>query len=254
MPGLLPRLLPLALAAALAAGCGARSELSTGANRSSTTGGQGGGGGGGGADACQGGGGPTVLAGRIRDFHDTHPDFEEGVINLDPGIVEPSLGSDGKPVYAGADGNPTTSGQANFDTWYRDVEGVNLGMDLTLPLEDAGNGLAFASDAFFPIDGQLFGDEGRPHNYHFTLEAHATFRYRGGEVFAFEGDDDLWAFIDRRLALDLGGVHGTESGAVSLDELGLTPGEVYPLDVFFAERQTSGSTFHVWLVGFDLCP
>ena len=85
------------------------------------------------------------------------------------------------------------------------------------------------------------------------LTGRIWFRYQGGEVFSFEGDDDMFVFIDARLALDLGGVHSTESGSVELDTLGLTPGGVFPLDVFFAERHTDGSTFRLHLLGFDLC-
>ena len=91
----------------------------------------------------------------------------------------------------------------------------------------------------------MLGNQGRPHNYHFTLELHTTFTYRGGEVLQFTGDDDLWVFIDQRLVLDLGGIHSAETGAVDLDSLGLTVGQTYRLDLFFAERHTTESTFQL---------
>jgi fibro-slime domain-containing protein len=52
-------------------------------------------------------------------------------------------------------------------------------------------------------------------------------------------------FINGKLVIDLGGVHGAESATVLLDSLGLTRGSTYPLDLFFAERHVTGSHFRV---------
>jgi fibro-slime domain-containing protein len=102
---------------------------------------------------------------------------------------------------------------------------------------------------FFPIDGELWGNEGRRHNYHFTLEASTTFEYRGGEVFSFAGDDDMWVFINRKLAINLGGLHQSLADEVVIDEFartaGMTPRNVYPLHFFFAERHTVDSHFTI---------
>jgi fibro-slime domain-containing protein len=75
------------------------------------------------------------------------------------------------------------------------------------------------------------------------------FKYNGGEVFTFRGDDDLWVFVNGKLGLDLGGVHGALEGTLDLDanaaRLGVTPGNVYALDFFQAERHTSESNFRI---------
>lgn len=188
------------------------------------------------------------LTGTVRDFHSTHPDFEN-YNGSDPGIVESTLGIDGKPVYAGQLGNPSTSGQVNFDQWYRDVPGVNLSSPLTITLDNSGNVdpnvYTYSNNSFFPIDGQQFGDEGNPHNFHFTYEIHSEFTYQGGEDFTFAGDDDLWVFIDKQLVIDLGGVHFTQTASVDLDTLGLIVGNTYDFDLFFAERHTFFSTFRI---------
>lgn len=194
-----------------------------------------------------------MLVGTVRDFSTKHPDFEKFSAD-DRGMLETTLGADGEPVYAHPDGTtPTTTGKADFDAWYHDTPGVNQSAPLSLPLLPVIGGLAFDSDVFFPIDNQLGGNEGNPHNFHFTYEGHIHFRHTAGEIFRFTGDDDLWAFIDNRLVIDLGGVHPTESMQIAIDDLGLTPGETYPLDIYFAERHTDGSTLHVDLLGFDLC-
>jgi len=183
------------------------------------------------------------LTTTVRDFNASHPDFE-GLMQADTGIVQSTLGADGKPVYAGLTGNPTTSGAATFNQWYNDVAGVNMSGTYNLTLDDIGGGIyQFSDSTFFPIDNQLFGNEGRSHNYHFTLELHSKFTYQAGQMFTFTGDDDVFVFIDDQLVIDLGGVHSAQTDSVNLDTLGLTAGANYSFDLFFAERHTTDSSF-----------
>jgi fibro-slime domain-containing protein len=143
----------------------------------------------------------------------------------------------------------STSGAANFEMWFHDAP-LNLSQPLDLqllPSKEEPGFFVYDNHEFFPIDGQLLGNEGRGHNFHFTLEASTTFEYRGGEVFSFSGDDDMWVFINRRLAIDLGGPHPSLSANVALDDFatnaGLQRGDIYPLHFFFAERHTFASNF-----------
>ena len=186
------------------------------------------------------------LTGTIRDFNSSHPDFEGGIGEVVTGMVAPTLGADGNPVYI-ADGAGETTNAANFDQWYNPSPGVNLRRNHTITLDNGGSGniFSFSSNSFFPIDDQLFGNEGRAHNYHFTYKLNTQFTYQGGETFTFSGDDDIWVFIDKELAVDLGGVHDTETASVDLDTLGLTVGDTYDFDLFFAERHTLESNFSI---------
>ena len=187
------------------------------------------------------------LTATLRDFQTAHPDFED-FLGDDRGIVAIDLGADNKPVYASAGTTPTTTGKTSYDQWYRDVAGTNMTSTKALPLVEAPAGtFTFSDNAFFPLDNLGFGNQGNAHNFHFTTEIHSTFKYNGGEIFQFTGDDDVWVFVNKKLALDLGGVHGVEQATVDFDAkaaaLGITVGSTYQLDVFHAERHTVESNF-----------
>ena len=198
----------------------------------------------GGGDNCNG-----MLPVTVRDFKSHYTDFET-FLGEEKGIVKPDLGADGKPVYNGNPTTATTSGKDHFDEWYRDVPGANMPFQITLQLTPTGNGAyTYDNQVYFPIDDQGFGNEFNSHNYHFTTEIHTQFTYKGGEVFKFTGDDDLFAFINKKLVIDLGGVHGEQDASVDLDavaaSIGITIGKSYPLDMFGAERHTSDSHFRI---------
>ncbi len=206
------------------------------------------GGSGEGSEGC----GAEIL-GVVRDFkrgdrEGGHPDFETYTGNGEKGIVEETLGEDLKPVHASGDHEFTTT-TADFDQWYRNTEGVNRAYLTSFSFEPNDGVLTFQSDAFFPLDGEGFGNQELDHNFGFTTEIHTEFRYLGGETFSFTGDDDLWVFINRKLAIDLGGLHPEMSDSISLDEvaeeLGIEKGQTYALDLFHAERHSDASNFRV---------
>lgn len=191
-----------------------------------------------------------VIVASLRDFRDDHPDFETfSGSGATTGLVRDTLGTDELPIHAASGPTSQTTGPANFDQWYRDA-GVNLALRVQLPaMRTPGGDLIFDSNAFFPLDGEGFGNQGRAHNFHFTTLIRSSFTYRGGERFTFRGDDDVWIFVNRKLALDLGGLHTAVQGSIDFDaeasRLGLVRGQTYRFDVFHAERHTTESNFRM---------
>ncbi|UBF26501.1 fibro-slime domain-containing protein [Kovacikia minuta CCNUW1] len=216
-----------------------------------------------------------TLQATIRDFIpkkqdavNGHPDFEmdprpaertrfpnSSGFGLVTGIVQTTL-VDGKPAYSGA----TTlwnNGKAAFDRWFSNDHpstATRSGYTLTLKktaqntyvLDSAVDEPFKSRGGFFPIDGELLGNFANSgHNFHFTLETHTEFTYQRGQTFEFRGDDDLWVYINGKLVIDLGGVHEALTQKVNLDTLGLTEGQTYPLDLFYAERRTTKANFRV---------
>jgi fibro-slime domain-containing protein len=208
-------------------------------------------GGGSGGSAAGPGDCGNVLFPTIRDFTEQHPDFEHYTGSGLPGIVQPDLGPDQKPVYAHPGGTAHTTGPNEFAQWYNDVPGVNMSLQTQIQFVESSPGVfLYDNGNFFPIDNQGFGNGPAPqHNFLFTTETHTTFTYKGGEVFTFRGDDDLWVFVNGKLAIDLGGLHPAMEQTVSFDALastlGISIGQSYAMDIFHAERHTSESNFRI---------
>lgn len=108
----------------------------------------------------------------------------------------------------------------NDDAWSRNVDSSGSPESPTLsdtygffPLNDLnarsgknynfGFGARIGFDFYLPDDGLLMDDQGKTHPV----------------TFSFSGDDDVWVFIDGKLALDVGGDHGKVEGDLDFHDL-----------------------------------
>jgi fibro-slime domain-containing protein len=140
----------------------------------------------------------------------------------------------------------------------------------------------------FPNEAEIF--PGAPNrNFYFTSEVQYWFKYDANTLaqLDFQGDDDVWVFLNGHLAVDLGGIHVPSSGSVTIDatrgtvnsvvqdgregqnglpanpavntnrspaDYDLAEGNVYKITIFQAERQLEGSSFKLTLAGFEATP
>lgn len=115
-------------------------------------------------------------------------------------------------------------------------------------------------------------------DYHYSLSGNGYFSYEPELYFTFEGDDDVYLYINGQLVIDIGGTHGASSCNMYLDDyvdwawrvrngeeeykgepysslsakdrarvdaLALEEGGVYSFDFFYMERHGVGSNLRI---------
>lgn len=203
--------------------------------------------------------GPVIkITATFRDFsvsgNTRHPDFESDSFGgRTKGMVNNELGPNDRPIAALPIKTQALTSAESFAQWYAtDSSSTHTFIrDLEFHETEANSRIyEYSNDEFFPLGPhEGWGKEDFDKNFGFTTEIAIDFAYSPGQTFRFTGDDDLWIFIDGKLALDIGGLHSAVTDEINLDEHAaahnLVVGKLYRMRIFHAERHTNRSTFHV---------
>ncbi|MFG0258264.1 MAG: fibro-slime domain-containing protein [Phycisphaerales bacterium JB043] len=220
-----------------------------------------------------------------------HPDFGK-IPNAGEGHtvgnVLPTLDADGKPVYTGVGlvvtsqwrdamgrsihpsqfdaargdipgsyGTPddgAIDSTFSYSQWYRDVPGLNTSAAFSLNLDQKPDGLGWILDEKIKTNQAIIGG-GSNSNFEYSYEIEMTLDYipGTGQFLTIGGMDDMFAYINGQIVVDLGGVnHGTRQ-TVHLDRLGLDPNATNTLKIFMTERIKQREDIY-FEFGFDVTP
>ena len=110
-----------------------------------------------------------------------------------------------------------------------------------------GDGWSWSCPNDAPQGWTTFNSEIEKRNHHFCTESHANFRFRKGLKFSVSGNDDIWVFVDNKLAIDIGGTHLAAPGHVDMDKF-LPNGEIgksYDIDIYTCNRRAASSDLRI---------
>ena len=119
------------------------------------------------------------------------------------------------------------------------------------PLSKKGYDAYFGDTTDMQTNSTASGTYPATPNGNFTLRGEAQFVYNSADnlFFTFTGDDDVYLFINGKLALDMGGAHWPVERTVNLNDVaskcGLKDGEVATFTFFYMERCADASNFSI---------
>ncbi|MBO7583547.1 MAG: hypothetical protein J6T20_07125 [Treponema sp.] len=188
-----------------------------------------------------------------------HVDFEH-INQHDYDTVKEYLDDNKKPVYNSENAANILSitSADSFAQWFITSEDINREVRTSISfISDDSDSMQYKYEnrGFYPVDNKGFGDsEGYDtfwHNFNFTVEStfYLLCKKDTPITISCESDDDLWLFINGKLAIDQGGRHGyyTETITFTAEDYNSNAGDYLEVKLFKADRGSSQAVMSVRL-------
>ena len=166
--------------------------------------------------------------------------------------------------------NTTAAGKSHFV--YDDNNGSTTTLNPFLPVTAGNTAAGMTKNPYYQDDGVINGvkkqttkDTTYMRDYNFALVSKGEFAYYADDelFFEFEGDDDVYLFINGELVMDIGSAHSIDSVRFELNDyvnaakdgklgseernraLSLVDGNTYSFSFFYMERHSYGSNMRI---------
>ncbi len=208
------------------------------------------------------------------------PAYESGLIyDTATKTITLDANSEGKPIIYGStwsnyfpflptSGNGTEWGETNQFHYLHGIVWDN----------SQSNKLDKADITHSAMSRKDYGLTYQKRDFHYTLTGNGFFSYEKDLFFQFEGDDDVYLYINGELVLDIGGTHGATTCIITMDDyvewawavkngeityngvyynklankdrarvdaLALVEGQICSFDFFYMERHAFGSNLRI---------
>lgn len=149
---------------------------------------------------------------------------------LEKKLTEPILSEENLPILREGKLLSNRGLGEGGNRWFHTVDGKSkvYGAMLNLNYNSSTVTFSYNSNEFYPLNdvtipNELVNRDGKNHLFTMNLALPVTVMADGNESFEIKADDDTWVYIDKKIVLDMGGVHGAISGRFEINK----DGEVY---------------------------
>lgn len=188
---------------------------------------------------------------------------------IETGMTEPTLDENYLPIAQGGSLLPDRGMKNDFARWFSTVDGKSKNYASTIDLRYDGTTASFSyeNDDFYPLTKIVVPDEsvnsdGKNHLFTFNLGVPFEVMGEGKEAFSISADDDTWVYVNDKIVLDMGGIHGVTSGRFKIQDNGevytavadealaysgvkLNNGEAAVVRIFHADRDSAESAIRM---------